>query len=103
MIARVWACRVPAALADGFAAHLQVTGVAETAATPGNLGAEVLRRTEGGTAHFLMISYWDGYASIRAFAGEDIERAWLHPDDTRFELDPDLRVSHYEVVRPTGA
>jgi hypothetical protein len=58
-----------------------------------------MRRSQGGTTQFMMISYWDGYDSIRAFAGDDIERAWLHPDDASFELDPDPRVTHFEVVQ----
>jgi hypothetical protein len=40
--------------------------------TPGNKGAYALRRIEGDTAHFLMVTFWESEATIRAFAGDDI-------------------------------
>ena len=41
MIVRTWHGCVPARHAEGFATHLQKTGVEHSAATPGNLGAYV--------------------------------------------------------------
>lgn len=99
MIARVWTCRTPLETADAFEAHLLATGVAEVEKTPGNAGATVLRRERGGVAHFVMISYWESFEAIRAFAGEDADRAWLHGDDALYRLDPDLFVTHHTVVR----
>jgi heme-degrading monooxygenase HmoA len=99
MIARVWTCRTPLSKADAFEAHLRATGVAEADKTPGSAGVTVLRRDRGGVTHFVMISYWESYDAIRAFAGEDLDRAWLHGDDSLFDLDPDLFVTHHEVVR----
>ena len=98
MIARVWTCRTPKHMADAFEAHLRATGVAEAKRTPGSAGVTVLRRERGGVAHFVMISYWKSYEAIRAFAGEDLDRAWLHGDDSLFDLDPDLFVTHHQVV-----
>lgn len=99
MIARVWTCRTPRHTADAFADHLRATGVAEVEKTPGNAGATVLRRDCAGVTHFVMISYWESYEAIRAFAGDGVDRAWLHGDDAAFELDPDLFVTHHEVLR----
>lgn len=43
MIARTWTGHVSLRHADAFHDHLLATGVAEAAATPGFLGAQVLR------------------------------------------------------------
>ncbi|QLA17810.1 antibiotic biosynthesis monooxygenase family protein [Desulfolutivibrio sulfoxidireducens] len=99
MIARLWTCRTPLSKADAFEAHLLATGVAEVKKTPGNLGATILRREAGGVAHFVMISYWEDFTAIQAFAGQDLDRAWLHGDDALFDLDPDMFVTHHQVIR----
>lgn len=98
MIARTWHGTVPAAKADRYYDYLQQTGVPDLRATPGNLGVYVMRRLEGGLAHFLMISLWESAERIRAFAGEDIERARYYPEDAAYLLELDPRVVHYEVL-----
>ena len=54
MIARIWHGRVPASKSDAYYAYLLQTGVPEYAATPGNKGVQVLRKTEDGVTHFLL-------------------------------------------------
>ena len=44
-------------------------------ATPGSHGACVLHRLERETAHFLMLTRWEPYAAIHAFASDDIGAA----------------------------
>ena len=36
--------------------------------------------------------------AIRAFAGDDVERAVFFPEDERFLVERDLHVIHYEVA-----
>ncbi len=57
---------------------------------PGNSGAYALRRMEGDTAHFLMVTFWDSEEAIRAFAGDDIRVAKYYDFDRDFllELEP---------------
>ena len=98
MIARTWHGMVPAARADADAAYLQQTGIPDYKATPGNRGLHVLRRADGDRVHFLLISLWDSYDSIRAFAGEEIERARYYPADRDFLLELEPNVTHYEVL-----
>ncbi|MFC4257547.1 antibiotic biosynthesis monooxygenase family protein [Marinobacter lacisalsi] len=98
MIAREWKCRVPEAHAEGFTAYLYETGVRDSAATPGFLGAQILRRPLTGKIELTLVTYWENLDSIKAFAGEDISRARLYPEDDAFELEPDVGVQHYEVV-----
>jgi len=37
----------------------------------GNLSAKILRRIDGNICHFLTITEWDSYESIKNFAGKD--------------------------------
>jgi len=67
-------------------------------ATPGNRGVRVLRRAEGDVVHFLLVTFWDSFDAIRAFAGDDVERARYYPEDEEFLLELEPRVVHYEVI-----
>jgi heme-degrading monooxygenase HmoA len=98
VIARNWHGRVPAAQADAYFDYLQRTGIPDYQRTPGNRGVYVLRRIEGGEAHFLLTSLWDSLEAIRAFAGEDLERARYYPEDTAYLLELEPNVTHYEVL-----
>ena len=97
MIARIWRGRTVAARADEYLEYLRATGLDETRATAGNCGVRILRRVGGEQAEFLFISFWDSLESIRAFAGEDIERAVYYPKDTEFLLELEPTVAHYET------
>ena len=61
-------------------------------------GPNVLRRREGDVVHYDLITLWDSWASIRAFAGEDVTVARYYPEDERFLLELEPTVTHYEVV-----
>jgi heme-degrading monooxygenase HmoA len=98
MIARQWHGAVPAEKAAAYFDYLLETGVPGLKATDGNRGVYVLRRLEGDLAHFIMISLWRTREDIRAFAGEDIERARYYPEDESFLLELEPHVTHYEVL-----
>jgi len=42
---------------------------------PGNVSAKILRRIENEVCHFYTITEWNDIESIKAFAGEDYEKA----------------------------
>ena len=97
VIARSWSGRVPARHADGFDAHLRVTGLAESMSIAGCLGAEILRRPDGELVEFKLVTYWDSLEALRTFAGEAVDEAVLYPGDELFELIPSRSVEHYEL------
>lgn len=103
MIARTWHGMVPAKRADEYKAYLERTGLPDLRATPGNRGVWVLRRTEGDRTHFLLVSLWDSMDSIRAFAGDDVERARYYPEDEAFLLELEPHVTHYDVIARPAA
>jgi len=98
MIARQWHGVVPAERADAYFDYLMQTGVPDLKSTPGNLGVYVMRRIEGARAHFVMISLWQSRDSIRAFAGDDLQRARYYPEDAAFLEALEPHVTHYEVL-----
>lgn len=98
MIARQWHGRVRAEDSDAYLAYLLDTGLLDYRRTPGNHGVQVLRRQDGDVVHYLLTTMWDSWASIRAFAGEDVDRARYYPEDPRFLLELEPTVTHYDVV-----
>jgi len=98
MIARVWRGATREEDAERYREYLDETGVKEARATPGNRGVLVLRGIAGGRVEFTFISFWDSMDAIRAFAGDDVERAVYYPEDRRYLLDLDPNVHHFEVV-----
>ena len=99
MIARTWHGAVRAADAERYHAYLLDTGVPDYRRTPGNLGVYLLRRADGDVAHFLLLTFWESWDAIRAFAGDDVERARYYPEDERYLLELEPTVTHYEVLQ----
>jgi len=97
MIARVWRGRTPADKADAYEAFLERTGLSDYRATPGNRGVVALRRIEGESAEFVLISFWDSFEAIKGFAGADVEKAHYYPEDDSFLLEKEKKVAHYRV------
>jgi heme-degrading monooxygenase HmoA len=98
MIARIWHGVVAGEHADAYYAFLQRSGIPDYRKTPGNLGVQVLRRIEGDRAHFLLTSFWESLEAIRAFAGDEVERAYYYPEDQNYLLEFEPFVTHHEVL-----
>ena len=98
MTARIWRGTVRSTDADEYAQYIRDTGFAEYGRTDGNRGAWMLRRDDGDRTEFITLSMWDSVDAVKAFAGEDIEAAVLYPEDERYLIDGESRVTHYDVV-----
>ena len=102
MIARIWRGAVRRKDGDAYADYIGETGLAGYLATPGNRGAWMLRRDEGDRTEFVMFTLWDSLDAIRAFAGDDVERAVYYPEDDRYLIERGDKIEHYEVTRAAG-
>lgn len=102
MVARIWKGAVRSEDGDEYAQYIRETGFSEYAGTAGNRGAWMLRRDKGEVTEFVTFSLWDSRDSIRAFAGDDIDKAVFYPEDDRFLVERDDRVAHYEVAYEVG-
>ncbi|MGQ0650816.1 MAG: antibiotic biosynthesis monooxygenase [Betaproteobacteria bacterium] len=94
MIARLWRGRASGA-AEGYLRHFreQVRPVLERLA--GHRGSQVLVRD----GEILVLTFWDSMDAVRAFAGEEPERAVVEPEARAVLAEYDDFVRHYEVAR----
>ncbi|MBN1141698.1 MAG: hypothetical protein JXB25_07905 [Deltaproteobacteria bacterium] len=97
MILRSWHGAVPLEFGAAFEQYLKDTGVAEAEALPGNLGVFWKRILQGDFEHFYLLTYWDGWESVRRFAGDTPHIAVTYPEDARYGLISDPIVLHQEV------
>ena len=98
MIARMWHGVTPEEKAAEFLDYVNRTGVPGLTSTPGNLGVLVFRRAEQGHVHFLLTSFWQSHEAISKFAGPDIGLARYYPEDEKYLVELEPKVTHYEVV-----
>lgn len=100
-LVRIWRGWTRPQDAAEYERYLLRTGFVEYTATEGNQGAYFTRRKVGDRTEFLLITLWDGWEAVRAFAGDDPERAVFYPEDDRFLVDRELTVTHHEVFAST--
>jgi len=98
MIARIWNGATKAQDAEAYRRYLLETGVKEYKKTEGNRGVVVLRKMRDERAEFTLISFWESYDAIKKFAGENFEEAVFYPDDEKFLVEKDLKVSLYDTL-----
>jgi heme-degrading monooxygenase HmoA len=67
-------------------------------ARPGNKGVYVLHRDDRGETESVVLSLWDSLASIKPFAGNEIEFATYYMRDREFLVDLEPHVAYYEVA-----
>ena len=99
MIVRMWRGAVKVEDAEAYAAYIDETGMAAYGETAGNRGAYMLRRERDGLMEFVTVSMWDDMDAVKAFAGDEPERAVFYPEDDGFLVERDETVLHYEVPR----
>lgn len=96
MITRTWHGKTRSRDADVYLKFLLTEGTKEYRATPGNLSVRVWRSKENDVCHFWTVTEWTDIASIRAFAGEDYQKAKYYPFDHGMLLEFEEHVQHYE-------
>jgi heme-degrading monooxygenase HmoA len=97
MITRIWHGRTTAAKSNEYLNLMRTVAIPDYRSTPGNNGAYALRRIEGDTAHFLMVTFWESEDAVRAFAGDDISVAKYYDFDKSFLLELESSSTHYET------
>lgn len=99
MILRRWSARIRTADRDAYADYIERTGGTDYTSTAGNLGFQMLFRDLGdATSQVTTLSWWRSLDDIRAFAGEDIDRARYYAEDDRYLLERPDTVEHHEIV-----
>lgn len=96
-IARVWHGRLPETKADEYEKYLYEEGVKKIEAIQGNLGVQMLRRSQDGITEFTVISYWESTDDIKRYAGEDIEKTHHLPKDADYLLELEPQVKNFDL------
>ncbi len=99
MICRIWHGWTAPADADAYEALLKseiLTGIQDRRLA-GYRGIQVLRRSLGDGVEFVTVMWFDSVEAVRAFAGEDHERAVVPPKARLLLSRFDERSQHYEV------
>jgi|SRR5688572_14061069 heme-degrading monooxygenase HmoA len=96
-ITRMWHGVTKAEHADEYLAYVERTGMKEYRAIKGNISAKLLRRIAGEHCHFLTVTEWDSYESIKQFAGDDFQKAKYYSEDKKYLLEFEENVVHYET------
>ena len=100
MIARVWHGKTDKSNFDAYSEFLRKTAIPDYKKARGIQGMSFLRNVIGAEAHFTLITYWQNMEAIRAFAGEEVDKAKYYPEDKNFLLEFEEKVQHYEVFAP---
>jgi heme-degrading monooxygenase HmoA len=96
-ITRIWHGTTDARHADEYLKYVEDTGMKDYKNIKGNLSAKLLRRIDQDICHFLTITEWDSFESIKQFAGHDPEKARYYPEDKNYLLILEENVFHYET------
>ena len=98
MIVRMWHGRVPTSKARAYREFVNARAIPDYQSVEGNLSVHILERAEGDITHFITLTFWRDLDSIKAFAGDDVEKAKYYPEDEEYLLEFEPKVVHYEVV-----
>jgi ketosteroid isomerase-like protein len=102
MIARMWRGWAPRATADDYQRHYESEVSSHLGSVAGFRGACLLRHDNGHEVMFTSIVLFTSLDAVRAFAGEDCERAVVEPAARRALSRWDERVSHHDVAIDLG-
>ena len=98
MIERVWLARTTRDGATRYAEHFRRVVLPELTAIAGYRGARLLERELNGGIEIVVVTRWQTIDAIRAFAGEELDRAVVHDEAAALFSDYDRKVRHFGIV-----
>jgi antibiotic biosynthesis monooxygenase (ABM) superfamily enzyme len=98
MISRVWHGWTKPEHADTYETLLRSEILPGIHRVPGFRGATLLTRRDGAEVEFVTITRFDDMDAVRAFAGDDYERAVIAPAARPILTHYDERSTHYETA-----
>jgi heme-degrading monooxygenase HmoA len=97
MIGRIWHGWASPDNADAYEQLLRGDVLPGINRIEGYRGATLLRREAGDEVEFVTLTLFDSLDAVRAFAGDDYERAVVPPEAQRLLAHYDERSAHYEI------
>jgi heme-degrading monooxygenase HmoA len=98
MIARIWSARATPENWLAYEHHFARNVLPGLREVDGYVSAKLLKREAGAEIDITVITFWDSWKAIDAFAGADREAAVVPPNAAAVLIDYDRRVRHAEVV-----
>jgi antibiotic biosynthesis monooxygenase (ABM) superfamily enzyme len=98
VIARLWRGWTSPESAEPYERFLREHMFPSMQRVPGFRGAELLRRDARDEVAFVTITRFDSYDAVRAFAGDDYERAVIEPEARALLTRHDERSEHFDVA-----
>jgi heme-degrading monooxygenase HmoA len=99
MITRIWHGTTQAENALVYSEYIERTGISGYKSVKGNLSVKMIRRIDKNICHFLTITEWDSYESIKKFAGEVFEKARYYEEDKKYLLEFEEKIMYYETFK----
>ena len=97
MIARIWNGKTRIEDFEEYTEFMKSRAIPDYKKTKGFVKLTFLRNTNDDIGHFKLITFWENLEVIKNFAGEDFEKAKYYPEDEKFMLEFEEKVTHYEV------
>ncbi len=97
MIARIWHGTTKLDDFEEYTELMKSKAIPDYEKTEGFIKLNFLRNTKNGIGHFTLITFWENMNVIRNFASDDFEKAKYYPEDSKFLLEFEEKVTHYEV------
>ena len=96
MIVRMWVAHATLEGAARYQEHFARHVLPTLSELDGYLGASLLGRSDGDEVELVVLTRWRSIESVRAFSGDDLERAVVAEEARAVLARWDPRVRHYE-------
>jgi heme-degrading monooxygenase HmoA len=102
MIVRLWSARTTQAKPQAYLQHFSGAVFPTLRKFDGYVSSTVLTRPGNNEPEILVLTVWQSFSALDAFAGRDREAAVLAPEAAAFLSEFDRRVRHFEVASKDG-
>ncbi|MDB4875020.1 MAG: hypothetical protein JWM41_1466 [Gemmatimonadetes bacterium] len=98
----MWCARATPANVVAYRQHFDGLVRPQLETLPGFLGATLLEQLPSddarSTVDIVVLTHWESMDAVRAFAGDDIERAVVEPDAQAVLVEFERRVRHFHLA-----
>jgi heme-degrading monooxygenase HmoA len=98
MIARIWTARITPKNWPAYEQHFTENVLPELRGVQGYVASQLLKREAEGEIAITVVTVWQSWAAIDAFAGPDREAAVVAANAAALLINYDRRVQHFEVA-----
>ena len=97
MVARIWHGKTKIEDYKEYTILMKSKAIPDYEKTDGFKKLIFLRNIKDNIGHFTLITFWENMEVIKNFAGDDFEKAKYYPEDSKFLLEFEEKVTHHEV------